>query len=93
MSPQKSSFYASLTARENLDVIRRILGLRKNTVEDALELVELSEFGDRLAEKYSLGMKQQLGLAGRCWAVRLSSFWTSRPTALTPPASMRYTIW
>jgi ABC-2 type transport system ATP-binding protein len=45
-------------------VIRRILGLRKNTVEDALELVGLSEFGDRLAKKYSLGMKQRLGLAG-----------------------------
>lgn len=33
-------------------------------VEDALELVGLSEFGDRLAKKYSLGMKQRLGLAG-----------------------------
>ena len=58
------SFYANLTGRENLDVIRRILGLRKNTVEDALELVGLYEFGDRLAKKYSLGMKQRLGLAG-----------------------------
>ena len=58
------SFYANLTGRENLDVIRRILGLGQNTVEDALELVGLSEFGDRLAKKYSLGMKQRLGLAG-----------------------------
>ena len=45
-------------------MIRRILGLDQNTVEDALELVGLSEFGDRLAKKYSLGMKQRLGLAG-----------------------------
>lgn len=58
------SFYANLTGRENLDVIRRILGLGQNAVEDALELVGLSEFGDRLAKKYSLGMKQRLGLAG-----------------------------
>ena len=58
------SFYANLTGRENLDVIRRVLGLGQNTVEDALELVGLSEFGDRLAKKYSLGMKQRLGLAG-----------------------------
>lgn len=58
------SFYANLTGRENLDIIRRILGLPKNTVSDALELVGLSEFGDRLAKKYSLGMKQRLGLAG-----------------------------
>ncbi len=58
------SFYANLTGRENLDIIRRILGLPKNTVEDALELVGLTKFGDRLAKKYSLGMKQRLGLAG-----------------------------
>ena len=58
------SFYANLTGRENLDIIRRILGLPKGAVEDALELVGLTEFGDRLAKKYSLGMKQRLGLAG-----------------------------
>ncbi len=58
------SFYANLTGRENLDVIRRILRLPKESVENALELVGLTEFGDRLAKKYSLGMKQRLGLAG-----------------------------
>lgn len=61
---ESPSFYANLTGRENLDIIRRILGLPKSSVEDALELVGLSEFGDRLAKKYSLGMKQRLGLAG-----------------------------
>lgn len=58
------SFYANLTGRENLDIIRHILGLPKLDVEDALELVGLAEFGGRLAKKYSLGMKQRLGLAG-----------------------------
>ena len=57
------SFYANLTGRENLDIIRRILGLPKADVEDALELVGLTEFGDRLAKQYSLGMKQRLGMA------------------------------
>lgn len=33
-------------------------------MDEALELVGLSEFGDRLAKKYSLGIKQRLGLAG-----------------------------
>ena len=33
-------------------------------MEDALDLVGLTEFGNRLAKKYSLGMKQRLGLAG-----------------------------
>lgn len=61
---ESPSFYANLTGRENLDIIRRILELPKSAVEDALELVGLSEFGDRLAKKYSLGMKQRLGLAG-----------------------------
>ncbi|MDD3260305.1 MAG: ABC transporter ATP-binding protein [Oscillospiraceae bacterium] len=58
------SFYANLTGRENLDVIRRILDLPKSAVDETLEMVGLDEFGDRLAKKYSLGMKQRLGLAG-----------------------------
>ncbi len=61
---ESPSFYANLTGEENLDIIRRILGLPKSAVADALELVGLSEFGGRLAKKYSLGMKQRLGLAG-----------------------------
>ena len=61
---ESPSFYANLTGRENLDIIRRILGLPENAVDDALELVGLTEFGNRLAKKYSLGMKQRLGLAG-----------------------------
>lgn len=60
---ESPSYYANLTGRENLDIIRRILDLPKSTVTDALALVGLSEFGDRLAGKYSLGMKQRLGLA------------------------------
>ena len=61
---ESPSFYANLTGRENLDIIRRILGLPKDSVDDALELVGLTKFGNRLAKKYSLGMKQRLGLAG-----------------------------
>ncbi len=61
---ESPSFYANLTGRENLDIIRRILGLPGSAAEDALELVGLTEFGNRLAKKYSLGMKQRLGLAG-----------------------------
>lgn len=61
---ESPSFYPNLTGRENLDVIRRILGLPGSAVKDALDLVGLTEFGGRLARKYSLGMKQRLGLAG-----------------------------
>mgnify|MGYP006067656163 FL=1 len=58
------AFYGSLTGEENLDIIRRILGLPRSSVRDALELVGLSQFRNRPAKKYSLGMKQRLGLAG-----------------------------
>ncbi|MCC8078715.1 MAG: ABC transporter ATP-binding protein [Oscillospiraceae bacterium] len=61
---ESPSYYANLTGRENLDLIRRVLGLPPAAVEDALELVGLTAHADRLARKYSLGMKQRLGLAG-----------------------------
>lgn len=44
------AFYGNLTGYENLDIIRRILGLSEKAVEEALELVGLSEFGDQLAK-------------------------------------------
>ena len=56
---ESPSFYPNLTGRENLDIIRRILELPASSVDKALELVGLSEFGNRLAKKYSLGMKQR----------------------------------
>lgn len=58
------AFYGNLTGEENLDIIRQILGLPKSSVEEALETVGLTPYKDRLARKYSLGMKQRLGLAG-----------------------------
>lgn len=58
------AFYGNLSGEENLDLIRRILGLPKSDVTEVLELVGLTPYKDRLAKKYSLGMKQRLGLAG-----------------------------
>ena len=60
---ESPSFYGNLTGEENLEIIRRILQLPKDSVRDALELTGLYEFRKRLASKYSLGMKQRLGLA------------------------------
>lgn len=57
------AFYGNLSGEENLDIVRKILGLPKSSVSEALELVGLTEFKGRLAKKYSLGMKQRLGLA------------------------------
>ncbi len=57
------AFYGNLTGEENLDIIRKILGLPKSSIDEALELVGLTQWRRRLAKKYSLGMKQRLGLA------------------------------
>lgn len=57
------AFYGNLSGEENLDIIRKILGLPKSSVAEALEIVGLTQFRKRLAKKYSLGMKQRLGLA------------------------------
>ena len=57
------AFYGNLSGEENLEIIRKILGLPKSCVDDALELVGLTEFRKRLAKKYSLGMKQRLAIA------------------------------
>ncbi len=58
------AFYGNLTGKENLKIIQQILGLPNAAVTQALELVGLTQYQNRLAKKYSLGMKQRLGLAG-----------------------------
>lgn len=58
------AFYGNLIGEENLEIIRRILRLPRSAVSDALELVGLTQYKKRPAKKYSLGMKQRLGLAG-----------------------------
>lgn len=58
------AFYGNLTGEENLYILQKILGLPKSSVEEALELTGLTKYRNRLARKYSLGMKQRLGLAG-----------------------------
>lgn len=57
------AFYGNLSGEENLDIVRSILGLPKSSVQEALELVGLTQWAKRPAKKYSLGMKQRLGLA------------------------------
>lgn len=57
------AFYGNLTGEENLDIIRRVLGLPKTSIEKALSIVGMTKWKNRQAKKYSLGMKQRLGLA------------------------------
>jgi len=57
------SVYLHLTGRENLEVHRRLLGLSKPSIDEALERVGLASVANRLVRNYSSGMKQRLGLA------------------------------
>ncbi|MEI4832584.1 ABC transporter ATP-binding protein [Bacillus sp. FJAT-53711] len=57
-------FYENLTARENLLINAKIMGVhKKNAIEEALEIVGLQHETKKLVGKYSLGMKQRLGIA------------------------------
>ena len=58
------AFYGNLTGEENLRILQQILTLPPSSVDQALKTVGLYEFRRRQAKKYSLGMKQRLGLAG-----------------------------
>ena len=58
------SFAPFLTARENLEYYRIQRGIPgKNCVDEALELVNLTDTGKKKFKTFSLGMKQRLGLA------------------------------
>src|SRR5699024_2368969 len=57
-------YYEHLTARENLLINAKIIGIhKKNAIEEALEIVDLHHETKKLVGKYSLGMKQRLGIA------------------------------
>jgi ABC-type multidrug transport system ATPase subunit len=57
------SLYNHLTARENLEVYRRIYGAPKTRVDEVLDIVNLGETGKKTVKKFSLGMKQRLSIA------------------------------
>jgi lantibiotic transport system ATP-binding protein len=62
-SIETPSLYAALTARENLEVWRRVFDAPRSRVEEALRLVDLAGTGRKRAGQFSLGMKQRLSLA------------------------------
>lgn len=57
------SLYEHLTGYENLEITRRIKNVPKKYLAEALEMVRLTGSADQKVSKYSLGMKQRLGLA------------------------------
>ncbi|MCM1100236.1 MAG: ABC transporter ATP-binding protein [Clostridium sp.] len=61
---ENPGFYDNLTASENLDILARLRGKhRKDTVSNVLQIVGLEKEMKKPFRKYSLGMKQRLGIA------------------------------
>lgn len=57
------SLYEHLSARENLEIPRRILNAPRSDIDRVLRIVGLADASRNLVRTFSLGMKQRLGLA------------------------------
>lgn len=61
---ENPEMYNTLSARLNLQMYARLHdGVTKERIDEVLELVGLSDRADEPIKKYSLGMKQRIGLA------------------------------
>ncbi len=60
---EQPAIYAHLTGKENLRNRALLLGIHKSKCDELLKLVGLSDAANKKAGKYSLGMKQRLGIA------------------------------
>jgi ABC-type multidrug transport system ATPase subunit len=57
------SLYAQLTATENLNILQKIYQCPKTRIQEVLEIVGLSDTGNKKTGEFSLGMKQRLSIA------------------------------
>lgn len=60
---ENPEMYTYLTGRQNLNMVADIKKIPRKNVEEVIKLVNLSDRIDDKVRKYSLGMKQRLGLA------------------------------
>lgn len=60
---EEAPIYPNLTARENLCVRATLLGLPKERIDEVLRTVDLENTGKKRAGRFSMGMKQRLGIA------------------------------
>ena len=60
---EQAPLYPNLSARENLRVRTTLLGLPEQRIDEVLETVGLSDTGPKRAGRFSMGMKQRLGIA------------------------------
>lgn len=57
------SYYGHLTAKENLKIFATLLDVPESNIDKVLQIVRLDEQQSKKTSKFSLGMKQRLGLA------------------------------
>jgi ABC-2 type transport system ATP-binding protein len=57
------ALFPTMSGRRNLELLGRLHGIGRRRVTETLERVGLAERGDDLVKRYSLGMRQRLGLA------------------------------
>nr|WP_232331137.1 ABC transporter ATP-binding protein [Thermoactinomyces sp. CICC 10521] len=60
---EKPSYYGHLTGYENIDIARRMLNVSQSRINEVLKMVHLEKDKHKKVNKYSLGMKQRLGIA------------------------------
>ena len=60
---QNPAVYGDLTVRENLRYFGRILDAAEGSVEEALETVDMTSFGDRVVNRLSGGQRARVSLA------------------------------
>lgn len=60
---ESPSYYGHLTAKENLKIFATLLDVPKSNIDKVLEIVRLNNQQSKKVSKFSLGMKQRLGLA------------------------------
>ena len=82
-------FYDELSGKENLKLHCEYMGYySKGSVEKALELLDLTDTGQKSVKSYSLGMKQRLGLA-RAILSKPEFLVLDEPTNGLDPAGMK----
>ncbi|WP_350455220.1 lantibiotic protection ABC transporter ATP-binding protein [Slackia heliotrinireducens] len=60
---EQPPLYPNLTARENMRVRTTMLGLPDERIDEVLSTVGLADTGTKRADRFSMGMKQRLGIA------------------------------
>ena len=83
------TFYNHMTGRENLQLHGEYMGYYNvNSVEEALRILDLTSAADQPVKRYSLGMKERLGIA-RAILCKPELLILDEPTNGLDPAGMK----